>query len=359
MIDEDFWHRKRVFLTGHTGFKGSWLLIWLNSMGAQVCGYALKSPSSPAIFSEAKLDRRVDSNISDIRDLKRLSDCVIEFDPEIIIHMAAQPLVRYSYENALETYEVNINGTINILEAARKCTNLKAIINVTTDKCYENLGFDKSYKETDSLGGYDPYSSSKGCSEIITASYFRSFFKEKGIGVATARAGNVIGGGDWAEDRLLPDILKSFEINLPVLVRNPNATRPWQHVLEPLSGYLVLAQNLHNNFGKFSEGWNFGPHENDVKSVEWILDKMTSKWPNSSWRLDKNPTPYEAGFLKLDISKAKFKLDWTPTWNLDLSLEKVIIWHKAWKNQEDMYSFCLNEIKEYMKDMKDMKDMNK
>jgi CDP-glucose 4,6-dehydratase len=350
MIDKDFWNGRRVFLTGHSGFKGSWMSLWLSSMGAIVKGYALDPPSSPSLFNEANLQKKINSNIGDIRDFLKLKKSLLEFNPEIIFHMAAQPLVRYSYDNPVETYEVNVIGTMNLLEAARSCDSLHAIINITTDKCYENLGYEKSYKESDPLGGHDPYSSSKGCSEILTSSYWRSFFKSKGVGVATARAGNVIGGGDWAFDRLIPDILMSFDNDESVLIRNPKATRPWQHVLEPLSGYLVLGQKLYLNCDKYSDAWNFGPDESDSKPVEWILNNMTSKWPNSSWKLDNNFAPHEAGFLKLDISKAKIELGWQPTWNLDFSLKKVVDWHKAWKNNENMQIICLHEIEDYMKD---------
>jgi CDP-glucose 4,6-dehydratase len=351
MIDQEFWSGKRVFLTGHTGFKGSWLSLWLVHLGCSVKGYALNPPTSPSLFDVAKIDTLIDSQIGDIRDQKLLNNSMVSFNPDILIHMAAQSLVRRSYDEPIETYEVNVIGTAKVLEAARNCPNLKAIINITTDKCYENLGFDKSYHETDPMGGFDPYSSSKGCAELVTASYRSSFLNDLGIGVASVRAGNVIGGGDWAKDRLIPDILKSFELDKAVIVRNPNATRPWQHVLEPLSGYLLLAQRLYNNNEEYSEGWNFGPDEKDVKPVHWILDKMISYWPNAYWKLDENSSPHEASFLKLNISKARSKLDWSPIWELDRALEKIINWHKAWKNNEDIQLLCLAEIKEYMKDM--------
>ena len=351
MIDQQFWSGKRVFVTGHTGFKGSWLSLWLNHLGSSVRGYALDPPTSPSLFDVAKISKVIDSKIGDIRDQDLLHNSMVSFNPDILIHMAAQPLVRLSYEEPIETYEVNVIGTVKVLEVARNCPNLKAVINITTDKCYENVGLDKSYIETDPMGGFDPYSSSKGCAELVAASYRRSFFNDLGIGVASVRAGNVIGGGDWAKDRLIPDILKSFELNKAVIVRNPNATRPWQHVLEPLSGYLLLAQKLYNNYELYSEGWNFGPDEKDVKPVHWILDKMISYWPNACWELDKNSNPHEANFLKLNISKAKSKLDWMPIWELDRALERIINWHKAWKNNEDMQLLSLAEIKEYMKDM--------
>ena len=347
MIDQEFWQGRRVFLTGHTGFKGSWLALWLHSLGAVVKGYALSPPTDPSLFNEAKIDSIIDSQISDIRDQDVLHKSMTTFNPDILIHMAAQPLVRYSYDVPIETYEVNVIGTAKVLEAARSCANLKAIVNITTDKCYENDGRSEGYKESDPMGGHDPYSSSKGCAELVASAYRRSFLQEQGIELASVRAGNVIGGGDWADDRLIPDILRSFEKNEPVVIRNPKAIRPWQHVLEPLSGYLVLAQKLYENQENYAEGWNFGPNEKDVKPVDWILDKMITKWPNSSWELDQNSNPHEAGFLKLDISKAESKLGWKPVWGLSQTLDKIIDWQKAWLNKEDMQAVCLSEIEEY------------
>ena len=350
-IDKDFWQGKRVFLTGHTGFKGSWLSLWLVSLGAKVKGYALSPPTSPSLFIEANIDSIIDSQIADIRDQDTLHESMTKFSPDILIHMAAQPLVRYSYDEPIETYEVNVIGTAKVLEVARSCPNLKAIVNITTDKCYENDERAEGYKEDDPMGGYDPYSSSKGCAELVASSYRRSFLQDQGVGLASVRAGNVIGGGDWADDRLIPDILRSFENGSPVVIRNPKATRPWQHVLEPLSGYLILAQRLYEEQKKYAEGWNFGPNEQDVKPVDWILDKMILKWPDSSWKLDSNSSPHEAGFLKLDIAKAKAKLGWNPVWELSHTLEKIIGWHRAWLDKEDMQAICLAEIEEYTRDM--------
>jgi CDP-glucose 4,6-dehydratase len=268
VIDQGFWKGKRVFLTGHTGFKGSWLSLWLASLGVTVRGYALNPLTSPSLFNEARINEVIESKIGNILDQKMLHKSMVEFNPDILIHMAAQPLVRYSYEEPIETYEVNVIGTAKVLEVARSCVNLKAIINITTDKCYENDECSRAYTESDPMGGYDPYSSSKGCAELVTSAYRRSFLKNQGIGIASVRAGNVIGGGDWADDRLIPDILRSFEKNEPVIIRNPKATRPWQHVLEPLSGYLVLAQKLYKDQDKYAQGWNFGPYEQDVKPVD-------------------------------------------------------------------------------------------
>ena len=351
MIDQEFWTGKRVFVTGHTGFKGGWLCLWLNHLGSSVKGYSLEPPSSPSLYEVAKIDSIVDSQIGDIRNQELLHKSMVSFNPDILIHMAAQPLVRLSYDEPIETYEVNVIGTVKVLEVARYCSNLKAIINITTDKCYENVGFDKSYSETDPMGGFDPYSSSKACSELVTSSYRRSYLNDLGVGLASVRSGNVIGGGDWANDRLIPDILRSFELNKSVIVRNPNATRPWQHVLEPLSGYLLLAQKLYTNSEKYSEGWNFGPNEKDVQPVHWILDKMISYWPNASWTLDDNVNPHEASFLKLDISKASEILGWTPTWDLKMTLGNIIRWHKLWIGDAEMQQVCITEIDNFTRDM--------
>jgi len=351
MIDQNFWQGKRVFLTGHTGFKGSWLALWLDSLGAIVKGYALNPPTSPSLFNEARVGLLVDSQIGDIRDQDTLYESMTTFNPDILIHMAAQPLVRYSYDAPIETYEVNVIGTAKVLEVARSCANLKAIVNVTTDKCYENNERSQGYKESDPMGGHDPYSSSKGCAELVASAYRRSFLQDLGVGLASVRAGNVIGGGDWAEDRLIPDILRSFEKNESVVIRSPKATRPWQHVLEPLSGYLILAEKLYENQGEYAEGWNFGPNEQDVKPVDWILDRMIELWPGASWVLNKNENPHEAVLLNLDISKASGLLGWTPTWDLPMTLGNIIRWHKLWLGGADMRKVCITEIDNFTKDM--------
>jgi CDP-glucose 4,6-dehydratase len=352
MIDQEFWKGKRVFLTGHTGFKGSWLSLWLSSLGADVRGYALNPPTSPSLFDEAKVATIIDSQIGDIRDQENLYISMTEFNPDIIIHMAAQSLVRYSYEAPIETYEVNVIGTGKVFEVARSCSNLKAVLNITTDKCYENDGRSEGYKEDDPLGGYDPYSSSKGCAELVTSAYRRSFLQDQGIALASVRAGNVIGGGDWACDRLIPDILRSFESGDPIIVRNPKAIRPWQHVLEPLSGYLILAQNLYRDQKKYAESWNFGPNDNDARPVSWILDQMIQRWgTSSSWRLDRHTNPHEATYLKLNISKAKKRLHWDPIWNLEKALDFIIEWQKQYLRGEDMQSVSLSQIKLYQKSL--------
>jgi len=356
MIDQKFWCNKKVFITGHTGFKGSWLSLWLHSMGAIVKGYSLTPPTSPDLFGEARIGELIDSEIGDIRDLDSLQKSMQDFNPDILIHMAAQPLVRLSYKEPIETYEVNVIGTAKVLEAARSCSKLKSIISVTTDKCYENNEWEWGYRENEPMGGYDPYSSSKGCAELVTSAYRRSFLQDNGVGLASVRAGNVIGGGDWADDRLIPDILRAFEKKEPVVIRNPKATRPWQHVLEPLSGYLILAQRLFENPDDYAEGWNFGPYDHDTKPVDWILDKMVLMWQGATWKLDEGSHPHEAGYLKLDISKAKSKLSWSPTWELKQTLEKIVQWHQCWLNKEDMQRICLNEINEYMRNMNNEND---
>lgn len=351
-VNPTFWKGKKVFITGHTGFKGSWLSLWLQDMGAIVKGYALDPNTNPNLFTQAKVAQNMDSEIGDITDLNHISDSMKIFNPEVLIHMAAQPLVRLSYQEPVLTYSTNVMGTVNVLEAARKCTNLKAIVSVTTDKCYENKEWPWGYRENEPMGGHDPYSSSKGCVELVTAGYRKSFFNDENSAfLASARAGNVIGGGDWSPDRLIPDILKAFEKNEPVIVRNPMSTRPWQHVLEPLSGYLVLAQHLFEEGSNVAEGWNFGPKDEDCKPVSWILDRMVTNWGNgASWELDKNNNPHEAGYLKLDCSKAAMRLNWYPKWNLEHTLESIINWHQHYIAQKNIQEQCLLEIAKYQKD---------
>ena len=348
-VNPSFWQGKKVFLTGHTGFKGSWLSIWLQSMGAVVKGYSLSTPTNPSLFVVADVAHNMESQISDIRDLDVLKESMLNFNPDILIHMAAQPLVRLSYVEPVDTYTTNVIGTVNVLEAARTCPNLKAIVSVTTDKCYENKEWAWGYRENEPMGGHDPYSSSKGCAELVTSAYRTSFFNTNdSAALATARAGNVIGGGDWADDRLIPDILKAFENSKAVVVRNPLSTRPWQHVLEPLSGYLVLAEHLYTYGQEYAQAWNFGPKDEDCKPVNWILDQMVKTWgKDASWELDANNNPHEAGFLKLDCSKAKQKLHWEPKWNLEFTLKSIVNWHKSYMNKEDLKKECLKEIDLY------------
>lgn len=350
-VNPSFWKGKKVFLTGHTGFKGSWLSLWLQSMGAVVKGYSLAPPTTPSLFIVAEVAKNMESQIGDIRDLELLKQSMLDFNPDILIHMAAQPLVRLSYVEPVDTYTTNVIGTVNVLEAARSCPNLKAIVSVTTDKCYENKEWAWGYRENEPMGGHDPYSSSKGCAELVSSAYRNSFFNTKDTAaLATARAGNVIGGGDWADDRLIPDILKAFENSKSVVVRNPLSTRPWQHVLEPLSGYLVLAEHLYQYGQEYAEAWNFGPKEEDCKPVNWILDKMVATWgAGAGWELDKNSHPHEAGFLKLDCSKAALKLHWHPRWNLEHTLGLIVNWHQDWRAGKNINEKCLQEIVNYSK----------
>lgn len=349
-VKSDFWKGKKVFITGHTGFKGSWLSLYLQSMGSRVKGFALAPYTSPSLFEIARVGEDIESQIGDIRNLESLTKSITSFNPDVLIHLAAQPLVRESYKTPVDTYATNVMGTVHVLEASRLCNNLGAVVIITTDKCYENKEWPWGYRENEPMGGHDPYSSSKGCSELVTSAYQRSFFNTDGsANVASARAGNVIGGGDWSDDRLIPDILRAFEKNKPVIVRNPKATRPWQHVLEPLSGYLMLAEALYVQGSNFAEGWNFGPNDQDCQSVEWILNKMVQKWgAGASWELDSSSlNPHEANFLKLDCSKAKQALKWEPKYNLNETLELIVDWHQAYADSKDMKSVCLNEISRF------------
>jgi CDP-glucose 4,6-dehydratase len=343
-----FWYGKRVLLTGHTGFKGSWLSLWLQSMGAYVVGYALEPSTNPSLFKVADVGKGMTSIIGDIRDMSKLQAVFAEYSPEIIIHMAAQPLVRYSYQNPVETYAINVMGTVHLLEAVHNTPSVKAVVNVTTDKCYENQEWNWGYREDEPMGGHDPYSNSKGCSELVTSAFRRSFFQQKGIALASARAGNVIGGGDWSADRLVPDILRAFQQNQPVIIRNPRATRPWQHVLEPLSGYLTLAEALYTEGQAFAEGWNFGPNDDDARPVQWIVEHLVIGWGNgATWQIDGGAHPHEANYLKLDISKAKARLNWQPRWPLATALPHITSWHQAWLANDDMKKLCSAQIQKY------------
>jgi CDP-glucose 4,6-dehydratase len=343
-----FWRGKRVFLTGHTGFKGSWLSLWLQSLGAELIGFALAPPTQPSLFEVAHIADGMRSIIGDIRDLDTLKRAMQVAQPEIVVHMAAQALVRRSYQNPVETYSTNVMGTVNLLEAVRHTPGVKAVVVVTTDKCYENHEWVWGYRENEPMGGHDPYSNSKGCAELVASAYRRSFLQDQNVAVATARAGNVIGGGDWANDRLIPDILRAFEQNQPVVIRNPHATRPWQHVLEPLSGYLTLAEHLYTQGQTFTEGWNFGPQDDDARPVEWIVEHMVNSWGNSaSWQRDGGTHPHEANYLKLDISKAKARLNWQPRWPLATALEKIAAWHQAYLASTNMHEFTMQQIAGY------------
>lgn len=355
VIDTSFWAGKTVFLTGHTGFKGGWLSLWLQALGAKVVGYSLPPPTNPSLFEVARVAEGMTSIEGDIRDLARLAAAMAKHQPEIVIHMAAQPLVRYSYQNPVETYSTNVMGTVNLLEAVRQAGSVKAVVNITSDKCYDNREWIWGYRENEPMGGYDPYSSSKGCAELVTSAYRNSYFNPKefdrhGVALASVRAGNVIGGGDWAEDRLIPDFMRAITQGQPVHIRNPHAIRPWQHVLEPLAGYLLLAQKLWEEGAAYGEGWNFGPNDEDAKPVQWIVAQLTKAWgEGASWVLDGGDHPHEAHYLKLDCSKAKARLDWHPRWDLARTMEKIIEWHKAMDQEENMKAKTLEQISQFMK----------
>ncbi len=351
MVDNSFWKSKKVFITGHTGFKGGWLSVWLNKLNANVKGYSLSPNTKTNFFEVVGVEKILDSEINDIRNYSALKKSLLEFSPDIVFHMAAQPLVRESYKNPIETYNTNVLGTANLLDSCLNCKSVKIVINITTDKCYENDGRKNGYKETDPMGGYDPYSSSKGCAELLTKSYYNSFYKNEGMGLCSVRAGNVIGGGDWSKDRLIPDILSAFSLNRSLYIRNKHATRPWQHVLEPLSGYLNLAQNLYSDPIVYSGGYNFGPLDEDVKNVEWIVNKMSEYFEDSQWTTDESENPHEADFLKLDIKKAGKILNWKPSWNINIALEKIVNWHSAFTNNQSMILHTLGDINEYEKDL--------
>lgn len=346
-----FWRDKKVLVTGHTGFKGGWLSLWLQDLHAQVIGFSLPPQTCPNLFTVANIEKNMRSILGDIRNLSEIQDTLISYKPEIIIHAAAQSLVRYSYNHPIDTYTTNIIGTANLLEAARQVDSVKVIINVTTDKCYDNKEWYWGYRENDNLGGNDPYSSSKACAELVTTAYRQSYFNSIGVGVATVRAGNVIGGGDWAQDRLIPDIIRNCLNNTTTTIRYPQALRPWQHVLEPLRGYLLLAQRLYENPIEYAEAWNFGPSIEDIKSVSWVVDQVITLLGNKgNWTIDRNTHPYEASILKLDIAKARTKLNWHPQWNLEKSLKETIVWYNAWHAGKDMYETTLSQIRNYIND---------
>lgn len=355
VVSPEFWKGKKVLITGHTGFKGGWLSLWLQNIGAQVIGASLDPPTKPSLYEQARVAEEMLSLCVDIRDLNKIKDIFSEFKPEIVFHLAAQPLVRYSYREPVETYQTNVMGTLNVLEAIRSVNSVCAAVMITTDKCYENREWEWGYRENEPMGGHDPYSSSKGCAELLIASYRDSYFPtvkydEHKTAIASVRAGNVIGGGDWAEDRLIPDIVRAVQSNQTVHIRNPNSIRPWQHVLEPLGGYIELAEKLFGSGAQYAEGWNFGPKEEDARSVQWIVEKMTKLWgENASWVVDDGEHPREANYLKLDCSKAHTKLNWRPKWSLEQALGKIIEWHKAEQSDADMKAYTLLQIESYMK----------
>ncbi|MHB8713931.1 MAG: CDP-glucose 4,6-dehydratase [Trichloromonadaceae bacterium] len=351
-MNEAFWLGKRVFVTGHTGFKGSWLCLWLHRLGASVTGYALEPPTEPNLFSQARVaEHLVTSQIGDVRSLENLNAALHTARPEIVFHLAAQPLVRDSYRIPVETYSTNVMGTVHLLESVRRCQTVRAMVNVTTDKCYENREWVWGYREDEAMGGYDPYSSSKGCAELVSSAWRRSFFQnETAPALATARAGNVIGGGDWAADRLIPDMMRAVLSGEAVRIRNPNAIRPWQHVLEPLSGYLKLAETLYSEGASFAEGWNFGPRDEDARPVEWIVQHLCELWGNEAhYEIDAGDHPHEAHFLKLDCSKAHMRLGWKPRWNLSEALELIVNWTREYQAGGDLRHCCLSQIEQYEK----------
>lgn len=354
VMANSFWSGRRVFLTGHTGFKGGWLALWLAKQGAVVTGYALQPAYEPSLHSLTASSGTVESVIDDIRDLERLCGAMNSCAPEVVFHLAAQPLVRRSYADPVETYSTNVMGTVNLLEAVRSCESVRSVVVVTSDKCYENREWPWGYRENEPMGGYDPYSNSKGCAELISASYRSSFFNkdryaQHGVALATARAGNVIGGGDWSADRLVPDLLRAFEDRRGASIRNPGAIRPWQHVLEPLKGYMMLAEKLHTEGPAWAEAWNFGPHDADARPVSWIADQLADLWGGSAqWHRETGiEQPHEANWLKLDCSKARQTLGWVPRWDLRRSLAAIVDWQRAWTDGRDMTEYTIEQIEQY------------
>jgi CDP-glucose 4,6-dehydratase len=353
MLNQDFWKNKRVFVTGHTGFKGSWLCLWLTRLGAHVSGYALPPPTNPSLFELGRVAQLIDSREGDVRDAASVDAALAAAKPDIVIHMAAQSLVRYSYNQPIETFATNVLGTVHLLDAVRRTPSVKAVVAVTSDKCYYNEEWVWGYREDSRLGGHDPYSGSKACAELAVLAYQESFFSARTAGttavVGSARAGNVIGGGDWALDRLVPDILRSLLRNEPTLIRNPQATRPWQHVLEPLHGYLMLAERLYDEGHAFASGWNFGPPEESERTVGWIIEHLYDLWGvDFPWQRDENPGPPESTFLKLDASKARANLGWRPKLDLQTTLAWIVDWTRQYEAGKDMREVTLSEIERFM-----------
>lgn len=352
-MDPSFWKNKKVLITGHTGFKGSWLSLWLQCAGAEVVGFSLPPPTKPSLFESAHVAGGMTSCIGDVRNLDQIKTVISSHQPEIVFHMAAQSLVRYSYANPVETYETNVMGTVNLLEAVRRVGRIKVVVNITSDKCYENREWNWGYRENEPMGGYDPYSNSKGCAELLTSAFRNSFFnpaefERHGVALASARAGNVIGGGDWANDRLIPDIMRSILQKQPAIIRNPQAIRPWQHVLEPLSGYLLLAEKLWAEGPNYAEAWNFGPNDEDVKPVAWIADRLSILWGDGAlWTLADGKHPHEAHYLKLDSSKSRTRIGWMPRWDLETALRSISDWYRAYTNKEEMRERTISQIRAY------------
>jgi CDP-glucose 4,6-dehydratase len=341
VIDPGFWNSKRVLVTGHTGFKGGWLALWLERLGADVTGFSCGVPTSPSLYEAARVGQGVRSIEGDVRDLKAVQRAFAETRPEIVIHMAAQSLVRRSFESPVDTYATNVMGTVHVLEAARRGDGVRVVVNVTSDKCYENREWLWGYRELEPMGGHDPYSNSKGCAELITAAFRASF---EGPAIASGRAGNVIGGGDWARDRLIPDVMNAALERRSVLIRNPDAIRPWQHVLNPLSGYLVLAERLWSS-GEYAEAWNFGPDDADTRPVRWLIERLSKSWDEEiEWERDGSENPHEAHYLKLDSSKARARLGWAPRWDLSQALTRVVDWYRAVRDGLDLRKLALEQI---------------
>lgn len=353
MTDDVFWRGRRVFVTGHTGFKGGWLSLWLASLDAEVAGYALPPPTTPSLFDLARIGERVVHTEGDIRDPARLTDAMARHRPEIVFHMAAQPLVRASYDDPAETYAVNVLGTAHVLDAVRRIGGVRAVVVITSDKCYENREWHWGYREDEAMGGADPYSASKGCTELVAASYRRSFFDpaahdRHGVALATVRAGNVIGGGDWAADRLVPDAMRAFGRGETLTLRYPGAIRPWQHVLEPLAGYLNVAERLFHEGPAFGEGWNFGPGEDGERTVGTVVETLAALWgAGARWTVTGEPQPHEARFLKLDCAKAKARLGWRPRLGFDAALDRTVAWYRAHAEGRDMGAVTLSQIADY------------
>ncbi len=351
-IDPGFWEQRRVLITGHTGFKGGWLSLWLSALGAEVSGIAPGSPTEPSLYRSARIGACVKEHAVDVRDPRAVTQAIESERPEIVLHLAAQPMVRRSLIDPRDTYEINVMGTVNVLEAVRSVGDVNAVLVVTSDKCYDNsddVGQGRSFTEDDAMGGRDPYSSSKGCVELVSGAYRSSYFSTGGqTRLASARAGNVIGGGDWGEDRLVADVVRCVETDEPLLVRNPDAVRPWQHVLNPLYGYLALAQSLSES-PDFAEGWNFGPSEQDARPVSEVLESLRELWEGAfRWQLDTRTNPPEARFLMLDSSKAHERLGWRPVWNLEQALSRIVQWHDAHRREADMRRVSLEQIEEFM-----------
>ena len=346
LVKTSAWKGRRVLVTGHTGFKGGWLSLWLHQLGAEVTGFSLPAPTKPSLFEQIRLAELVNHIQGDVRDMDAVEAAVNAARPEVVFHLAAQSLVRYSYDNPIETYATNVMGTVHLLDACRRAESVRAIISVTSDKCYENREWVWPYRESDPMGGHDPYSSSKGAAELVISAYRRSFF-ETGARIASVRAGNVIGGGDWATDRLIPDIVRAMISGERPLIRNPDSVRPWQHVMEALSGYLLIAERLLEERREFANAWNFGPSEDDAKPVAWIADRMLEMWGAEGWDRPAGEQPHEAKLLKLDCSKARAALGWRPRLSLEKALEKVVDWHKSVADGDDAREVSLRQLREY------------